>query len=255
MNTSIPIVRLIQYGLIAFPLAFAGLPIYLHAPDFYAVNLGLRIEAIGAVLLILRLFDAVQDPVIGRLSDRFHAQRRGIILFGVLLLVGGFWMIFHPLTDYPLAWLALSVLVCTTGFSVVTINVQALGGLWQVPNHEVARVMGAREALGLFGLLVASIVPPVLLMFYDYETTYHGLALALLPLMALGVFALMRWMNFAHLTPPQSEFELSTGRILSGSQTRLFLLSYLLGAIASSIPATLILFYVRDYLQAESYLG
>ena len=76
MNTSIPIVRLIQYGLIAFPLAFAGLPIYLHAPDFYAVNLGLRIEAIGAVLLILRLFDAVQDPVIGRLSDRFHAQRQ-----------------------------------------------------------------------------------------------------------------------------------------------------------------------------------
>ena len=57
----------LSHGLLALPLTFAGLPIYLHAPDFYAADLGIPLSTIGLVLLALRMVDAVQDPLIGAL--------------------------------------------------------------------------------------------------------------------------------------------------------------------------------------------
>ena len=101
---------LAAYGLMAFPLAFVGLPIYLHAPDFYAVNFGQSLTTLGAVLLALRLFDAVQDPVIGSLSDRFHTRRKEVLALGALLLGAGFWMLFNPHMQSPLTWFAVKPL-------------------------------------------------------------------------------------------------------------------------------------------------
>ena len=247
--------KLIQYGLIAFPLSFAGLPIYLHAPDFYAVGMGLPIEVIGGALLFLRLFDALQDPLIGSLSDRFYKKRGLIIVLGAIMLTAGVWMIFHPNPDFPLFWLCLSVLICTSGFSIVSINVQALGGLWRVKAEDVTRVMGAREAIGLFGLLVASITPPILLQKYDPSTAFHYLTLGFIPLITLCTLIFIRWMKSVPIVSPKTEFPLSFNDVFGSQKTRLFLGSYLLSTIAASIPATLIIFYVRDYLQAEQYLG
>ena len=55
---NINVYDILKYSIIVFPLAFAGIPIYLHAPDYYASNLGIKIETIGIALLVLRLFDA-----------------------------------------------------------------------------------------------------------------------------------------------------------------------------------------------------
>lgn len=247
--------KLVQYGLIAFPLAFAGLPIYLHAPDFYAVNMNIPVELIGAALLFLRLFDAVQDPLIGSLSDRYSQMRGSIIIAGALLLAGGMWMIFHPLESAPLIWLCISVLICTTGFSIVTINVQALGGLWKVAKNEVTRVMAAREALGLCGLLVASIMPPILLQAFEPAQAFHYLVLGFIPLITVCVLIFIRWMKSVDIAKPTIEQPLSFKDVFTGSRVKLFFAGYFLSSVASSIPGTLIIFYVRDYLQAESYLG
>ena len=85
----------LKYSLIAFPLAFAGIPIYLHAPDYYVSNIGIKIEIIGFALLLLRLVDAILDPLIGSLSDEFYKYRDKIIYLGSFLLILGFWMIFN----------------------------------------------------------------------------------------------------------------------------------------------------------------
>ena len=39
------------YGLLALPLAFAALPIYVHVPRLYSEAVGLSLVAIGAILL------------------------------------------------------------------------------------------------------------------------------------------------------------------------------------------------------------
>ena len=81
---------LLQYSLLAMPLAFAGMPLYVHTPDYYATEFGISLSVIGFVLLGLRFFDAIQDPIIGRLSDRYARHRHSIII--VSAAVFGRWV-------------------------------------------------------------------------------------------------------------------------------------------------------------------
>ena len=67
--------NIVQYSTLALPIAFAGMPLYVHAPDYYATEFGLSLGSIGLMLLFLRLIDALQDPLIGQLSDRFSKKR------------------------------------------------------------------------------------------------------------------------------------------------------------------------------------
>jgi len=248
--------QLAAYGAMAFPLAFAGLPIYLHAPDFYAVTMQQSVVALGTVLLLLRMVDALQDPLIGSLSDRFHRQRSLIIIFGTILLGGGFWMLFHPATALPLVWFAFSVLICTTGFSIVTINFQALGGLWRASSADRTRITASREAFGLIGLLVAAVTPPLLMGLGGPSSAFHWLALGYLPLLAAACWLLLRWMQMAPLARPTDE-QRGTGwwSLVHDRWRALFFALVALNTFASAIPAVLVLFFIRDRLGAEAYTG
>jgi Na+/melibiose symporter-like transporter len=248
-------IALFQYALLALPIAFAGLPIYIHAPDFYATEFGIPLASIGIVLLLLRIIDAVQDPLIGSVSDKFHRQRYWVVLLGVVMLGGGFWMVFHPMATHPLLWLALSVVICTTGFSIASINLQAVGGLWQVDPSERTRVASFREAIGLVGLLAASVAPAVLVQHYDSSKAFHLLALGYIPLLALGAYAFFRWLRHAPLTPPESAFPIALRELWRQHWLRRFMLVYILSTFASSIPGVLVLFFIRDHLQAEDQTG
>ena len=62
--------QLIAYGLFGLPLAMAALPLYVHLPKFYGDELGMSLALVGGILLGARLLDALQDPLLGYLSDR-----------------------------------------------------------------------------------------------------------------------------------------------------------------------------------------
>ncbi|MEO9526563.1 MFS transporter [Roseibium sp.] len=253
-----PVTRatLAAYGVMAFPLAFAGLPIYLHAPDFYAVTLQQPVAALGSVLLVLRLIDALQDPLIGSLSDRFHDRRPAILAIGAVMLGLGFWMLFHPPATLPLLWFAGSVLICTTGFSLVSINYQALGGLWRALPADRTRVTASREAFGLVGLLIAAILPTILASGGSPARAFHWLALGYLPALAICYGVLVRWMHTAPLTPPEAGRD-GTGwwTLLRDRWRGLFFALTGLNTFASAVPAVLVLFFIRDRLDAEAYTG
>lgn len=256
--TAIPIPRLhlFLYGSLALPLAFAGVPLYIHAPDFYAVHHGMSLTHIGIVLLLVRIFDAVQDPVIGLLSDRFH-QHRGAILFVFLVMLGtGFFLLFSPPQGASLYWFAFTVMLATTSFSVLTINLNALGGLWTDNTAEQTRITSTREALGLIGLLLASIAPSLLQRYEAASSAFYHVSLMLFGLLTLAGILFYRWGRLyrsqltasrpAKLAPP-------LWSILK--EQRLFYSIYMINALATSIPAAMVLFYIRDRIGAESYSG
>jgi Na+/melibiose symporter-like transporter len=251
-------ISIFQYGLLALPLAFAGLPIYVHAPDFYASKLGVSLTGIGIGLLIIRVIDAVQDPLIGYLSDRHEAFRQRILLLGSLLLGGGFWMLFHPIDNYLLPWFLLSVLICTTGFSIVSINLQALGGLWVASYHERTRITGVREGLGLVGLLVASSIPTLLQRNVSFADSFHYLSLIFLPLLVLGLISCISWLKSVELSSSarSGKQEFALMRLLRRDLwSSSFFLLFFLSNFASAIPAVLVLFFIRDRLGAETHAG
>jgi glycoside/pentoside/hexuronide:cation symporter, GPH family len=249
----------IRHGFIMLPLAFAGLPIYMHAPDFYALEYKISLTTIGIVLLCLRIFDAVQDPLIGMLSDRYFRQRGLITLMGAILLALGFWLLFHPPNPtshgWALIWMSFAVVLSTTGFSIVTINVQSAGGLWAVTVQARTQVAATREALGLVGLLMAAAIPSLLFIQFSKAYALHLLSWLLFPLLAAGLWIFLHWLKHAQLIKPNPRVQLSLAGLLSTPWIKHFFAIFTLSTFASCIPGILVIFYVRDYLQLESYTG
>lgn len=250
--------QLAQYSLLALPIAIIGLPVYLHSPDFYANQLGVSLGAIGFVLLGLRLIDAIQDPLIGALCDKFHHRKELIIITGSALACAGLWMLFHPYKSSPLLWLAASVFLCTTGFSILTIKIQALGSLWKTPKDNLSKIMTSREGVGLIGLLIGAALPTVLTNQFSAPLAFHYFTLIILPIMIISALVFMYWLKRISFFAPSQAITTEKNIyqiVFDTAYSRRFFLCFLISAFASSIPATLIIFYVRDYLQAEPLLG
>ena len=257
--------QLLLYGMLALPISMAGLPIYLHAPDFYATVLMQPLAVIGTILLTLRIIDAVQDPIIGALSDKYAQRRFEIILFGMLLLTVGFAGLFNPglapLSErYTLVWFAVSLLICTTGYSIVLINYQTLGGLWDVRESDRTKVTGVREGFGLFGVLLASLLPSLLQLAYSPSRSFSVLSLALIPMLLLGWWSLLRWrrnrsLGFEGGRSQQTQPSAGLIGVVGGRWGCFFYGIFFVSNLASAIPAVLVLFYVRDRLAAEQYTG
>ena len=243
----------LRYGLLGLPLAFVALPLYVVWPNHFARELGVPLAALGAVLLGARLFDAVLDPWIGRWCDRLIARSHARLLAvaavaGVLLLAGFIGLFFPPAglgegaSAVPalLVW-ALALLMLTyAAYSVVAVAHQAWGAMLGGTEAQRSRVVAWREACGLVGVLVAAVLPSTL----GLRATVAVFALAL----AAGGLA---W--YRAVRPQRRGGEpapASMGTPLRQPAFRRLMGVFMLNGIASAVPATLVLFFVQDLLQA-----
>lgn len=120
--------RLPAYTGFAAVLSGAGLPIYIYAPKYYSDTFGISLTAIGAVLFGLRLFDVVQDPVLGWISERLRNGRALAVSAGALLLAAsmlGLFAVVPPID--PIWWFGLTITGLFSAFSFLTINFYAQG--------------------------------------------------------------------------------------------------------------------------------
>ena len=258
--------QLFQYSFIALPLAFAGLPLYVHIPDLYTRDLGMNIGLIGMILLVVRLFDAVQDPVIGYMSDRFHTKRYAIIAAGFVALFVAVGAVFYgPHFSMPVAvWFAMSMIFATLGFSVLAINLNMIGGFWSDNREQRTRISAWREALGLAGLLVASVLPALLLQKMSAAHSFQAM-FWVFAVLAVVAFVMLTFflrhlrdaentvmMRAADTQDLQQKF--AFWNILIGPDRHFFGICFLTH-IAAAMPAALVMFFIRDYLKEEEFAG
>jgi Na+/melibiose symporter-like transporter len=260
MNAAPSKLSLFQYSILALPLAFAGLPLYVHAPDFYTRELGLSIGLIGIILMAIRLLDALQDPVIGYISDK-HADRRFAVVFSgaVMLLIGMAAVFYGPHFGVPVAvWFALSMIFATTGFSIVTINLNVIGGFWHDEPGQRTRISAWREAFGLVGLLLASVLPAALQGFKPVEEALRILFWVFGVIMVAGFVMFTRFMSRISpghkITKADTKKGLSFLSILIGSDRHFFGVCFFTH-LAAAMPGVMVLFFIRDYLGADSLSG
>ncbi len=249
---------LAQYAILALPLAFSGLPLFIYAPDFYTGAFGVSLSVMGIILLCVRAFDALQDPLIGTLSDRYASKRLSLLFVAMLLLGAGFLMLYHPVQSAPALWFTLSMIIATLAFSILSINLNAIGSLWSSDTATKATITTTREAMGLVGLMTATILPSVLQQ-QGFATTevYSIYAIVFLVLLALAGGVFLRWgrtQAFVTATPrtlpPTWNF-----KSFLNPQFRPFFAVYGFSMLASSIPAVLVLFFIRERLGAEHLTG
>lgn len=260
MNTApLSTTSLMRYGVLAAPVAFAGFPLYVLAPDYYATTYGLSLSTLGFALLLLRLFDAFQDPLIGMISDRYRGGVDKLLPAAAVILVMSIYGLFTLQYFTPLIWFVVSIGLAVTAYSFLTINLNALGALWTNDEREQTRIAGMREAFGLLGLVFAVLLPGLISLYVPTNEVYQWFGLALFFLMALALVSFLSWYRTVFKPNFQGRLKIQSNvffklHSLPASMKQL-LLVYLLSMIASSIPAVLVIFYVRDLLGAESYTG
>ncbi len=251
--------QLAAYSVLSVPLAMAALPVYVHVPKLYAGELGMPLALIGAILLATRLLDAVQDPLLGYLSDRCTRLPlgRGLpVVLGLPLLGAGFVGLFHPpqANQTGMAiWLILNLLIVYIGFSAASISYFAMGADLSDQYHERTRVTATRSAFGLLGVLIAAAVPG-----FIGSDIVSGLALFSLlfvpVLMVAAYVSLSRTARPAVMAVPIATLH-TILLPLRNRKFRWLMGVFVLSGIAGAIPGTLILFFVEDIIRRPDLAG
>jgi glycoside/pentoside/hexuronide:cation symporter, GPH family len=245
----------LRYGLLGFPLAFCALPLYVLLPNLYAREFGVALATLGAILLGARLLDALIDPFLGRWCDRLFARSLNAVqLFGAMaacVLALGFALLFIPPTREPqaLLWWATGLLVLTyTAYSALAVAHQSWGAMLGGDESLRSRVVAWREGLGLTGVVLAATLPSLA----GVSTLVAVFAASLV----LGLVAWRKAPRPVRVANTDGSLDLPPGsntnvwRPWRISAFRRLMVVFLLNGIASAVPATLVLFFVQDRLQA-----
>ncbi|WP_075214668.1 MFS transporter [Mongoliimonas terrestris] len=260
-TAALPLPRLLAYALPALPLAVLTLPFAIVVPNHYAAVLGLSLAQVGQVLLLVRLVDAISDPVVGILADRVRfgwGRRRGWFALSLPVTVAATWLVFVPPADAGLLWLFAFGSLLSIGMTLSLIPYWAWGAELATTYAERNRISAVREAAVVFGTLIATATPAV-----TQALGWGGPAEALLVL-ALFVAILLPVTGALALAAVPEPKDYSAGRLqlrdglrhLSRNKPFLVLLAaYLLNGLANGLPATLFLFFVGQVLQAPEQAG
>ncbi len=242
--------RLGAYALFAAVLSGAGLPIYIYAPKFFADNYGLSLATLGAVLFGLRLFDVIQDPILGWISERLDAARTMAVSVaaGVLALsMLGLFAIVPPIS--PIWWFGLTITGLFSAFSFLTINFYARG---VAKAGEIAgghtRLAAWRETGALLGVCAAAVAPTALVGIVAAPFGMFAIGFAAVTLIA-ALLMMQEWGQTAQSEPTPIR------QILKDKTARRLLILALVNATPLAVSSTLFLFFVESRLDAPGWEG
>ncbi|MHA7874996.1 MFS transporter [Roseivivax sp.] len=239
------------YAVFAGTLSAAGLPIYIHAPKFYADSYAVSLGALGGILFALRLLDLVQDPGFGWLSARL-GRARGLAVALAALVMGagmvGLFAVAPPIA--PAVWFALTLTMVFSAFSFLTITFYArgvakAGTLGDQGHLKLARW---RETGGLLGICLAAVLPTAFaaLELPDFATFSLGFAV----FCGIAVLLMRREWQGGIAEPGQG-----FGPVLGDRVARRLLIVALANAAPVAVTSTLFLFFVEARLGAAGWEG
>ncbi len=241
---------LLSYGLLGLPLAFVAMPLYVHLPHVYATQHGMALSTLGSLLLLARLLDAVIDPLLGRWGDRLYARSPRLTLTAgaaaaACLLIGMVLLFFPPWrpADSPASVLAVLMLTYL-GYSLLSIVHQSWGARLGGDETQRARIVAWREGFGLAGVLTASALPAWL--GWSEWIAVFGLTLV------VGWWGLSRCPAPAPTAVTASPARDTLFLPWRHAAWRWLMAVFVLSGLSSALPATLVLFFVQDRLQAPA---
>lgn len=143
---------------------------------FYTDVFGISAAAAGFMFLIVRLFDAVMDPLIGTVVDKTNTKYgrfRPYILYGAFPFAGVAILCFTtPAFSDPmkLVYAYVTYILLSVTYSVVNIPYAALTSAITQDNKEVVSLTSIRMLFSNTGGLIVSFGVPLLAgIFYKYD--------------------------------------------------------------------------------------
>jgi GPH family glycoside/pentoside/hexuronide:cation symporter len=177
---------------------------------FYTDVYGISAAAVGTLFLVVRIFDAVTDPIMGGIADRTQTRwgkyRPYLVWFAfpyAILAIAAFTT--PELTEsgkliYAYATYALLMVV----YTAINIPYSALGGVMTASPTERASVQSWRFALAMAGGAIVTASVPYLVEYFGSgdEARGYQMAMAVLSVFAILCFFGCFLLTKEHITPP-----------------------------------------------------
>jgi len=130
--------------------------ISLYAPmnivlGIYAKHYGLALTTIALVILIARLVDAVTDPIIGYLADRYrlkYGTRKPFMVIGGLITICSGYFLYSPPDDVTVLYFSFWFFLIYIGLTLFEIPHLAWGGEISHDALEKTETYNLRTAAG-----------------------------------------------------------------------------------------------------------
>lgn len=258
----VPLSLCLAYGAPALALAAVGVTFYVFLPKFYADVAGVNLGALGGVILGSRVWDALTDPWIGRLSDRTRTRwgrRRPWLAAAVVPLVLALALLLAPPAGLgpaaAAAWLGLGSFLFFLFWTAVAVPYEALGPELSADYDERTRLLGTREAGVVAGTIVAALLPLAAARLAGAgageRQIFAWLAVLLAGLLVATVLLFLgrvRERALAASQRPHAPLRASLVSLWGNRPFRVLLAAYMVSAFGAQLPATLILFYVEHVL-------
>ena len=240
-----------RVSLYALMLATAGIPLYIHLPRYASVQLDIGLAALGVLLLLIRVFDFIQDPLLGWVADRWPAAQPTLALAAAAGLVVGFPLLFSLQPGMFWQMAALLALLFTS-YSLGTILIYGRSEILarSADSQELLKLAGWREAGQLSGVIIAAAAPSALMLIWTDKQAWLAFGL-LLAVVALTAACASRpiWRRLP------SPAERPSGARLSESGAMRLLALVLLNSLPVALTSTLFLFFAEDHLELTGRAG
>lgn len=158
-----------RYSIGMFGLAIPINTIRVSTLLFYVDILGLDVRAYGTVMVVYAVLDAIDNPILGHLSDRTRTRwgrRRPWLVVGAVILAAGLVGFFSAPSTLDglalVAWFAFFAILCEAADSMYAANYNALLPELFPAEHHRAGANSLRQAFQLLAFAIALAATPVL---------------------------------------------------------------------------------------------
>ncbi len=263
--------KILAYGLPALPLASLYFSIYVLIGEFYFKNYGLALSVIGSIFIIIRLFDAFTDPIMGYISDNFplrFGKRKPWVLLGGILFIFSTWMLFVPIyqsvdVEYFFFWLLISAI----GWTIAYAPYYAMGAELSMDYLERSKVTFCRELFTILGIIFASLLYS---LSFDFDNKIFksgiGSNIGLFQICIFSsIFFVLSMFLFLLSKSNSKEVSYDKNNILNIFEIfislkkqklmRKLLFSHFINGLANGLPPALFVFYVNSVLKSPEFTG
>jgi len=247
----------IAYGLGSFGLeslykVFVGFYMF-----YYIDELGLVVAMAAIINVIYAIWDAVNDPIVGFLSDNTRTRwgrRRPWLLTGLPFYVGLLVLVYAVpkpfLHGNALFWYALLVFFLFEGaFTIMSVNYAALFPELFQGLRERARASSTYQGLGMLGELVGFSVPPFIYAQFGFVPMAFGFAAIAGIAMFLGIIRNKE--DPKALNTPPLDLKDGFGEVLKDRPFLLFTVAFTFLMVVTMVYTLATPFWVKYTLEAS----
>ena len=164
-NIKVPLISKIAYGMGDVGCNFSWMFVGNFLMIFYTDVFGIGMRAVAGLMLFSRFWDAINDPIIGRLSDKTHTKwgrYRPWLLFGApltaLVLILTFWAHPHWSSTTKIIYMAITYCILVLGYTCVNIPYGTLCGAMTQNIEERAKINTSRSVSAMAAIGVINII-------------------------------------------------------------------------------------------------